>query len=383
MSQIAANLPRVEGAREIDRGVEDKVLPPPVVRLIGVSKHYGDVVAADDVTVEIPSGHFTTLLGPSGCGKTTLLRILAGFEEPTTGRVEIDGREMRGVPPERRPVNMVFQRYALFPHRNVIENVMFGLESARVPRHEALGRSREALASCNIESLETRRITELSGGQAQRVAVARALVNRPKILLLDEPLAALDLKLRRHMQFELRRLQQELQTTFLYVTHDQGEALAMSDSIVLMNGGHVIQHSPPRDLYDAPNSVFAATFIGEANVLTCLVRAAAQGLADVEVEGIPLRATLRRNVAEGTEAHLYVRPERVWLRQSTATDTGLPVTVANAAFQGGLVRYWLTVSGAGVELVAEVPVRAGEQVYAVGTQLKAGWEDRDAHVLLE
>ncbi len=217
----------------------------PVVRLRGVSKRFGEVVAVDDVTLEIPQGHFTTLLGPSGCGKTTLLRMLAGFEEPATGTVEIDGRDMRGVPPERRPVNMVFQRYALFPHRNVIENVMFGLESARVPRPSALARAREALATCNIENLETRRISELSGGQAQRVAVARALVNRPKILLLDEPLAALDLKLRRHLRFELRRLQQELETTFLYVTHDQGEALAMSDSIVLMNGGRVIQHCSP------------------------------------------------------------------------------------------------------------------------------------------
>jgi spermidine/putrescine transport system ATP-binding protein len=351
-----------------------------VVRLRGVSKRFGEVLAVDDVTLEIPQGHFTTLLGPSGCGKTTLLRMLAGFEEPTTGAVEIDGRDMRGVPPERRPVNMVFQRYALFPHRNVIENVMFGLESVRVPRPSALARAREALATCNIEELETRRISELSGGQAQRVAVARALVNRPKILLLDEPLAALDLKLRRHLRFELRRLQQELETTFLYVTHDQGEALAMSDSIVLMNGGRVIQNSTPRELYDAPNCVFAATFIGEANVLSCTVQGVENGVAEVMIEGITMRAFARGPVPAGAEAQLYVRPERVALRRE---GEGLQVTVTDAAFEGGIVRYWLTVTGAQIQLVAEAPVRAGQAIFPTGASLQAWWEADEAHVLLQ
>jgi spermidine/putrescine transport system ATP-binding protein len=353
-----------------------------VVRLSRVSKRFGKVVAVDEVNLEIPQGHFTTLLGPSGCGKTTLLRMLAGFEEPTTGTVEIDGRDMRGVPPERRPVNMVFQRYALFPHRNVIENVMFGLESARVPRPSALARAREALATCNIENLETRRISELSGGQAQRVAVARALVNRPKILLLDEPLAALDVKLRRHLRFELRRLQQELETTFLYVTHDQGEALAMSDSIVLMNGGRVIQHSSSRELYDAPNCVFAATFIGEANVLSCTVRSVAQDVAEVVIDGITMRASARGPVPEGTQAHLYVRPERVALRQG-GEGADLQVTVTDAAFEGGIVRYWLTVRDTQIELVAETMVRAGDAIFPPGASLQASWEAGEAHVLLE
>ncbi len=356
---------------------------PPVVRLSGVSKRYGDVLAVDDVTLEIPRGHFTTLLGPSGCGKTTLLRMLAGFEEPSEGRIEIDDRDMRSVPPERRPANMVFQRYALFPHRNVIANVMFGLESAGVPRGDAMSRAREALATCNIESLETRRINELSGGQAQRVAVARALVNRPKILLLDEPLAALDLKLRRHMQFELRRLQQELKTTFLYVTHDQGEALAMSDSIVLMNGGKVIQHSPPRELYDSPNSVFAATFIGEANVLSCKVLRVSREQAEVEVQGVRAHALAGDKVSEGSEGHLYIRPERLRLRPPDEGGDGLPVLVTNAAFGGGAVRYWLTAVGMGIELVADLPVQVGDDIHAVGTALTVGWDQRDARVLID
>ncbi len=356
--------------------------PRPVVHLQGVSKRFAGVLAAENVTLDILEGHFTTLLGPSGCGKTTLLRILAGFEEPTEGRVEIDGQDMRGIPPERRPVNMVFQRYALFPNRNVLENVLFGLESARVPRTEAQQRAREALATCNIENLETRRINELSGGQAQRVAVARALVNRPKLLLLDEPLAALDLKLRRHMQFELRRLQQELRTTFLYVTHDQGEALAMSDSVVLMNGGRVIQHSPPRELYDSPRSVFAATFIGEANVLACKVTEVDAGRAVVDVEGLRLPASAPADIEAGADAHLYVRPERVRPVAAGVRST-LRARVAHAAFEGDMVRYWLTVPGTGIELVSEVPVRRADVLHAVGSELDVVWDVEDAHVLPE
>jgi len=373
-------------AMSVEHRVDEKVgaeSVPPVVRLLGVSKRFGGVLATDDVTLEIPHGHFTTLLGPSGCGKTTLLRILAGFDEPTSGHVEIGGRDMRGVPPERRPVNMVFQRYALFPHRDVLRNVLFGLESAGVSREEAVARAREALATCNIEGLESRRISELSGGQAQRVAVARAIVNKPQMLLLDEPLAALDLKLRRHMQFELRRLQQELRTTFLYVTHDQGEALSMSDSIVLMNGGRVVQHSPPRELYDSPRSVFAATFIGEANVLPCTVQRVSSAGLGIEVEGLPMEASAGvEGVAEGP-AHLYVRPECVRLALPGRGLSGFAVTVANAAFEGGFFRYWLTITGTPRQMVAEVPVRPGEAVYQVGDRLIAGWEPGDGHVLTE
>lgn len=220
-----------------------------------------------DISLDIKDKEFVTFLGPSGCGKTTTLRIIAGFLEPTSGDVFFDGQRINDLPPHKRNVNTVFQRYALFPHLNVYENIAFGLRVKNVPEKEILSRVGEMLELVNLKGFEKRSIHRLSGGQQQRVAIARALVNRPKVLLLDEPLGALDLKLRKEMQIELRRIQQELELTFVYVTHDQEEALTMSDSIVVMNSGSIQQIGTPTDIYNEPVNAFVADFIGESNII--------------------------------------------------------------------------------------------------------------------
>jgi spermidine/putrescine transport system ATP-binding protein len=237
------------------------------IELESVVKRYGDHNAVDGVSLSIAEGEFFSLLGPSGCGKTTTLRMIAGFVQPDEGRILLHGNDVTTVPPNKRPVNLVFQQYALFPHMTVYDNVAFGLSVKRVPRREHGDRVNEILRVVALEGYEKRRPRQLSGGQQQRVALARALVNRPAALLLDEPLGALDVKLRRHMQLELKRIQHELGTTFVYVTHDQEEALAMSDRIAVMNGGLVEQVGNPREIYETPASDFVADFVGTVNVL--------------------------------------------------------------------------------------------------------------------
>src|SRR5438552_4802836 len=240
-------------------------LPRAAIGLVGVSKRFGTDAAVDDGSLEIGEGEFFSLLGPSGCGKTTTLRMVAGFELPDAGRIVLKGSDVTEVPANRRPVNMVFQQYALFPHMSVYDNVAFGLKVKRVPRAEHRERVQEMLRVVSLEGLDRRRARQLSGGQQQRVALARALVNRPAALLLDEPLGALDVKLRKQMQLELKRIQSTLGTTFVYVTHDQEEALAMSDRIAVMNGGRVEQTGDPREIYDRPRTAFVADFIGSLN----------------------------------------------------------------------------------------------------------------------
>jgi spermidine/putrescine transport system ATP-binding protein len=237
------------------------------IELESVWKRFGEHAAVGGVSLSIAEGDFFSLLGPSGCGKTTTLRMIAGFVAPDEGRVLLQGDDVTTVPPNKRPVNMVFQQYALFPHMTVYDNVAFGLKMAHVPRAEHKARVTEILRVVSLDGYERRRPRQLSGGQQQRVALARALVNRPAALLLDEPLGALDVKLRRHMQLELKRIQNELGTTFVYVTHDQEEALAMSDRIAVMNEGHVEQLGTPREIYEHPASAFVADFVGTVNVL--------------------------------------------------------------------------------------------------------------------
>src|SRR4051794_24158592 len=248
------------------------------IRLAGVRKRFGDVAAVDGVDIEIRRGEFFTLLGPSGSGKTTCLRMIAGFERPDEGSIQLAGDDVSGLPPAERDVNTVFQDYALFPHMTVGENVAYGLKVKKVAKGERSKRVEEALAMVRLEGYGERRPSQLSGGQRQRVALARPLVNRPRVLLLDEPLGALDLKLRQQLQVELKRIQQEVGITFVYVTHDQDEALTMSDRIAVMDAGKVLQVGSPRDVYEEPDSRFVAGFVGVSNVLELPVDTANDGV---------------------------------------------------------------------------------------------------------
>jgi putative spermidine/putrescine transport system ATP-binding protein len=284
----------------------------PDIRLAGVRKTYGDVVAVDGVYLDIQRGEFFTLLGPSGSGKTTCLRMIAGFERPDDGRIELGGDDVSGLPPAERDVNTVFQDYALFPHMSVGENVAYGLKVKKVPKADRALRVEDALAMVRLEGYGDRRPSQLSGGQRQRVALARALVNRPRVLLLDEPLGALDLKLRQQLQVELKRIQSEVGITFVYVTHDQDEALTMSDRIAVMDGGRVLQVGTPRDVYEEPESRFVAGFVGVSNLLELPV-------ARSEGDVLTLKLGADDSIAgehaggapDGATAIVTIRPERI------------------------------------------------------------------------
>jgi spermidine/putrescine transport system ATP-binding protein len=278
----------------------------------GVTKTFGDLKAVDDVTIEIPGGEFFSMLGPSGCGKTTTLRMIAGFEEPDSGRIILEGKDVSFVPPAKRNVNMVFQAYGLFPHMTVKENVAFGLKVKHTPKAETNERVAEALGIVRMEEYASRRPSQMSGGQQQRVALARALVNRPAALLLDEPLGALDLKLRKEMQLELRRLHATTGTTFVYVTHDQEEALTMSQRIAVMKDGLVQQVATPRELYESPCSAFVAGFIGTSNILSFVPDSWRDGTAIMNLEGGDRICGFE--CAGQPAARIIVRPEkmRIW-----------------------------------------------------------------------
>jgi spermidine/putrescine transport system ATP-binding protein len=310
----------------------------PAIALEGVSKHYGKAAAVRDVSLAIGEGEFFSLLGPSGCGKTTTLRMIAGFETPDEGRIELQGRDVTSVLASRRPVNMVFQQYALFPHMSIYDNVAFGLKVKKVPRGEHAGRVNEILRVVELQGLERRRPRQLSGGQQQRVALARALVNQPAALLLDEPLGALDVKLRKQMQLELKRIQAELGTTFVYVTHDQEEALAMSDRIAVMNGGRVEQIGDPREIYEHPKTAFVADFIGSLNALDFRVDELVGGYAVMRVgETERIVVPVGSGVRAGDTFRVAVRPERIQIAaDGTAPDGGsrLEGTVAQIVYLG-------------------------------------------------
>jgi spermidine/putrescine transport system ATP-binding protein len=285
------------------------------VELRDVHKQFGDVVAVEGISLAVETGEFVTLLGPSGCGKTTTLRMIGGFEFPSAGTLLINGEEMGSRPPYRRPVNTVFQNYALFPHLTVGQNIAYGLQMARIPKDERTRRVNEVLALVRLPHIEKRKPAELSGGQQQRVALARALVNRPQVLLLDEPLGALDLKLRKAMQLELKRLNREVGATFIYVTHDQEEALTMSDRIAVMNEGRILQIGSPAEIYERPRNRFVADFIGQTNFIEGTVARVIDGLAEVEVSGSGI---IRGRVADGLpagEVAVAVRPEKLALAE--------------------------------------------------------------------
>jgi spermidine/putrescine transport system ATP-binding protein len=304
------------------------------VELVSVTKRFGAFTAVDQLSLHVRSGEFLTLLGPSGCGKTTTLRMVAGFEQPTSGQIVIDGAAAAGLPPFKRNVNTVFQNYALFPHLSVRDNVAFGLKMKGVGRSERALRVQEALDLVQLSALAERRPNQLSGGQQQRVALARALVNHPAVLLLDEPLGALDLKLRKAMQLELSGLQQRVGITFVYVTHDQEEALTMSDRIAVMNEGRLLQLGTPSEIYERPNSRFVADFIGESNFLDGVVADRVEAGMLVHVDGVGMIRTSGAATA-GARATLAIRPEKITIGRggSPALNT-VSGTVVTAVFRG-------------------------------------------------
>jgi len=309
------------------------------IALEGVSKRFGKAEAVRDVSLGIGEGEFFSLLGPSGCGKTTTLRMIAGFEVPDEGRILLQGEDVTSVFANRRPVNMVFQQYALFPHMSIYDNVAFGLKVKRVPRREHRVRVLEILRVVELEGLEGRRPRQLSGGQQQRVALARALVNQPAALLLDEPLGALDVKLRKQMQLELKRIQTELGTTFVYVTHDQEEALAMSDRIAVMNGGRVEQIGGPREIYERPATAFVADFIGSLNALDFTVDELVGPYAVMRVgEDQRIVVPINAGARSGDSLRVAVRPERIHIGaiETQGTDGGsrLEGTIAEIVYLG-------------------------------------------------
>lgn len=312
----------------------------PAIEIKDICLSYGATTVLKNLSLTVFPGEFLTLLGPSGCGKTTLLRLISGFEEASSGEIYMHGQAISALPPQKRDVHTVFQSYALFPHLSVFENVAFPLRCKKVPDTEVKQRVREALQQVQLESFETRSIKQLSGGQQQRVAIARAIINQPKVLLLDEPLSSLDYRLRKTMQYELKQLQKALDMTFIFVTHDQEEALSMSDRIVVFNHGHIEQIGTPREIYENPTNLYVAQFIGEANIFdVCVTQLDGLDLF-VQIEGCLLRCKNTGNYQISDPLHLVIRPEdiRVWhYHKISDTDKMLPGKIVDIVYKGSTV----------------------------------------------
>ena len=348
-------------------------LAPAEIRLVELEKHFGAVRAVDGVSLEVRAGEFFSLLGPSGCGKTTTLRMIGGFELPTGGTILLRDRDVTMDPPDKRPVNMVFQSYALFPHLDVGENVAFGLRRRKVDKAEITQRVGEALDLVRLGGYERRKPNQLSGGQQQRVALARALVNRPNVLLLDEPLGALDLKLRQAMQLELKRIQREVGITFIFVTHDQEEALTMSDRIAVMHAGKVEQLGTPEELYERPATRFVADFIGTTNLLHGRVEAD----GSVRLTSGEIAPCAHDGLAAGHEVEISIRPESISLVPPEALGA-IRGRVDQAAYLGNIVSYQVVTDG-GLSLTVLSP-KSGIRLPA-GSEVAVTWPATDALVL--
>ena len=373
---------------------------PPEIALSNLTKRFGEVVAVDDVTLTIGTGEFFSLLGPSGCGKTTTLRMIGGFDLPTAGSIALRGREVSQQPPDKRPVNMVFQSYALFPHLDVAGNVGFGLKRRGVAGDEIKRRTSAILEKVHLPGYEKRRTHELSGGQQQRVALARALVNEPQVLLLDEPLGALDLKLRKQLQLELKRIQMEVGITFVYVTHDQEEALTMSDRIAVMHRGRIEQVGTPEDLYDRPSTSFVADFIGTTNLLSGTVEGVDAGGTQVRLDSGE-RVVVRAAGRPGQAIQLSIRPESIVVAapgsngaqdahgghgasNGATSESGPPgataiaATVGQVAYLGAWVQYVVRTDG-GLTLTA-IASKNGSR-FAPGDPVQLTWNSSEALVV--
>ena len=359
---------------------------PQDIEFDAVTKRFGSVVALDAIDLAIPGGGFFSFLGPSGCGKTTSLRLIAGFEQPSEGDVRLRGQSVVGVPAYRRPVNMVFQHYALFPHLNIFDNIAYGLrQRAPVPpREELKKRVGEALELVRLAGFENRRIWELSGGQQQRVALARALINRPTLLLLDEPLAALDRKLRREMQIELQTLQRDVGITFILVTHDQEEALSMSDTICIMHDGKILQTGAPTELYDDPVDAYVADFVGKSNFFSGEVLDSDRDSAKIQGPGgqamVGRHSKTAAPLESGASALLAVRPELIFMSSQTARprpdlQVEAEATVKNRIFLGEQTEYLVEADGLG-EILVRAPkhVEAQSGGFRPGDRVLIGWQ---------
>ncbi|MGF1473736.1 MAG: ABC transporter ATP-binding protein [Rubrobacteraceae bacterium] len=360
---------------------ETKTRQSVAVELSEVTKRFGDFTAVEHLDLDIREGEFFSLLGPSGCGKTTTLRMIAGFEEPTEGSISVAGERMPGVPPYRRPVNTVFQSYAIFPHLNVFDNVSFGLRRSGVKGDELQQRVTEACAMVQLEGFEKRKPRMLSGGQQQRVALARALVNRPKVLLLDEPLGALDLKLRKEMQLELKNLQHEVGITFIYVTHDQEEALTMSDRIAVMSDGVVQQVADPAELYEQPHNQFVANFIGETNLFSGTVESVDGEKVTLRIpDGTKIEAVAPEKIdpEPGSKAHAAVRPEKV--RFAETGDNVCTVEVRQVVYMGVSTQYITALPG-GEKLVLYQQNVHDASGFEIGEEVSVAWDARNCLVL--
>jgi spermidine/putrescine transport system ATP-binding protein len=361
--------------------------PEADIRLQNVTKRFGDMVAVDDLTLEIERGAFYALLGPSGCGKTTTLRMIGGFEDPTEGVIYLGGQTVTDLPPYKRDVNTVFQSYALFPHLSVERNVSFGLERKKLSKAEVTRRVSETLDMVQLGPLAKRRPGQLSGGQQQRVALARALVNRPRALLLDEPLGALDLRLRKQLQIELKRIQQEVGITFVHVTHDQEEAMSMADTIAVMNGGRIEQAGTAEELYERPNTAFVANFLGVSNLVEGKVLERGVEMATVQTADGTVRVPCARMAeSAGDAVRIGVRPEKIEL--VPATDgvpdgrNALRGTVTVASFLGVSIQYLVTAPD-GAELTVIAPNRDGEQPRSLGAgqEVLLTWDPQHTFVV--
>ena len=359
----------------------------PSVELEKVTKRFEDVVAVDGVDLELARGEFFTLLGPSGCGKTTTLRMVAGFERPSEGRIRIEGADVADLPPHRRPTNTVFQSYALFPHLNVEDNVAYGLKRKKAPKAEVRERVAAELERVGLAAEAKRRPAQLSGGQQQRVALARALVNLPKVLLLDEPLGALDLKLRKGLQVELKRIQREVGITFVYVTHDQEEALTMSDRIAVMNRGRIEQIATPEEVYERPATTFVAGFIGVSNLMPAVV----SGPGEVRLDHGPSVAVSSNGLTSGQRCHAVVRPEKLrieTLGTGGGSANGAPAvegTVESSLYLGTSTQVVVDL-GDGVRMTVLIPNASEaerQRLPGGGARVALSWDPEHMHLVQE
>jgi spermidine/putrescine transport system ATP-binding protein len=359
--------------------------PKTIVRIIGVEKSFGRNRVLRDCSLEIFEGEFVTILGPSGCGKTTLLRIIAGFEKSDAGSIELSGQVMGEIPPHKRPVNMVFQRSALFPHLTVYDNIAFGLRLKKYPESQIEQKVEDALELVRLPGFDARDVTTLSGGEMSRVALARAIVNEPRVLLLDEPLAALDLKIRKTMQDELRRIHRELGSTFFYVTHDQEEAMAMSDRIVIMSKGEIMQIGTPFEVYYEPCCLFSGTFVGESNILPGRIANIEADKVNVQIPGMRVWGRQRQSGILDQNVRVLIRPEAITLTEATngsPRENTARGVVTDATLIGGLVYYQISIDD-GPTIKASQRVDDPSRLLQIGQSVLASWKLRDTLVFTE